>query len=100
MIRGGVASVAAGGQFAVGLAELARLARLDCEIEHRQLLAHRRVEQVGDRQAFPARYRPADHDETLLELLQRITRKRPILHLTGKSELGMAWLDQHAHERA
>src|SRR5580700_10664354 len=53
---GGMAGVAAGRNLAVGLAELARVARLDGEIHDREDLLHGGVEEVGHRQPLVARH--------------------------------------------
>src|SRR5262249_13256279 len=99
VIRGRVAGVARLRELAVGLVELAAEAQLDRNVEQGEGRANRRIEKLRYRETLEARHRARDDHETLLELLERVARERPIVRLAGEAELGVARLDQHAHER-
>src|SRR5205814_6571229 len=56
------------------------------------------IDQIGYRQAFPARDRLRHHCKTLPEFLEHVARERPVLGVSSQAKLGVARLDQHTHE--
>ena len=95
-----MAGIASFRQAFIGLIELTPVLEFDGIVEQRQRLGYGCIDQIGYRQALPARDRLRYDCKALPEFLKHVARERPVLGVPSQPKLGVARLDQHTHEGA